>query len=157
MAVYMIRAGCSGPVKIGVAVDVEGRVAELQTAHHEELRLVRIIDGSFAEEVALHRHYASARIRGEWFEWSDDMLDIVPEITTPPTTKQPMAGTPDESAASLVQAIERYLAISGETATNLGRRVANDPSLVGNLRRGRSPTIRMAIRIMDAIQPKDAA
>ena len=43
--------------------------------------------------------------------------------------------------------IERFLCDSGMSATAFGRRVARDPRLVHDLRRGREPGPRMAARI----------
>jgi len=57
----------------------------------------------------------------------------------------------------LLKSIDAHLLATGKTETAFGVEVANDPSLVSDLRKGRSPRLRLAIRIMDAIQPKDAA
>ncbi len=45
MSVYFIRAGDNGPVKIGTAEDVAGRLRELQCGNHEDLRLLRVVEG----------------------------------------------------------------------------------------------------------------
>ena len=44
--------------------------------------------------------------------------------------------------------IENFLERSGFKATEFGRQAAGDPSLVLNLRRGRSPTLATADRIL---------
>jgi len=77
-AVYFIRAGETGPVKIGVAVNVSIRLASLQTANHEELFLLRSLSGTQQTEQWLHNHYANIRIRGEWFSYCDTMRTIAP-------------------------------------------------------------------------------
>jgi hypothetical protein len=74
MAVYMIRAGANGPVKIGFGTNATRRVDELQTGHAETLTVLRLIDGDRAFESALHRHFAPLRLRGEWFAYADEML-----------------------------------------------------------------------------------
>lgn len=79
MAVYFIRAGEDGPVKIGTAIDVAQRIAELQIAHYVELILVRTIPGNRAHERALHDRFEHLHIRGEWFHFHPDMLLAVPE------------------------------------------------------------------------------
>lgn len=79
MPVYFIRAGMSGPVKIGVADDVSERVAALQTAHYERLTIIRTVAGGPETERAFHDRYSRQRIRGEWFQYSDDMLAAAPE------------------------------------------------------------------------------
>jgi hypothetical protein len=79
MATYIIRAGLAGPVKIGKADDVEQRRDELQTAHHETLHVLRVIDTAFDAEKVFHERFATSRIRGEWFEFEEAMLTFVPE------------------------------------------------------------------------------
>ena len=61
--------------------------------------------------------------------------------------------------ADLVRAVDEHLERSGETATAFGRRVANDPRLVFQIREGRSPQLRLVERIIAATadQTKAAA
>lgn len=77
MAVYLIRAGQTGPAKIGWAVDPIQRTAEFQTGHYETLHLLKMWKGGRAEEDALHGRFAALWIRGEWFAFSRDMLGDV--------------------------------------------------------------------------------
>lgn len=74
MPVYFIQAGESGPVKIGSTVGmVEGRLASLQTAHHEKLRILRVLAESGRQvERKLHHIYRTRKVQGEWFRphWS---------------------------------------------------------------------------------------
>lgn len=65
--VYFMQATHGGPVKIGWAVDPAARLAELQTGHPDTLVIRRLVKGDRKLEAQLHRHYASARLRGEWF------------------------------------------------------------------------------------------
>jgi hypothetical protein len=83
MPTYILRVGESGPVKIGKAEDVEGRMAALQTAHHEPLNLLRIVDTHFDTEAAFHERFAAQRIRGEWFTFVAEMLTFVPTEPAP--------------------------------------------------------------------------
>ena len=53
----------------------------------------------------------------------------------------------------LLRTIERHLADSGETATAFGRRVANDGNLVPDLRAGRTPSLRLAAKLVQACEP----
>jgi hypothetical protein len=57
----------------------------------------------------------------------------------------------------LLRRIERHLQESGETPTAFGRRVAKDGNLIPDLRAGRSPTMRLAARIIDAMASQPAA
>lgn len=72
MYVYFIRAGNNGPIKIGVADNVEKRVETLQTGNAVELIVIAVIkcssrSAAFNKEAAFHKMFASKRIRGEWF------------------------------------------------------------------------------------------
>ena len=77
MAVYLIRAGMTGPVKIGLADDPIGRTRNLQVAHAEVLHLLRVWNGGPLEEKLLHNFFSASHIRGEWFEFSEQMLGDV--------------------------------------------------------------------------------
>ena len=73
MYLYLIRCGSRGPIKIGVAKNVENRMADLQIGNPYKLDLLAKIQcGSKAKaydlENRLHRVYARKRIRGEWFD-----------------------------------------------------------------------------------------
>lgn len=77
MAVYLIRCGEDGPVKIGSADAPQERLAALQTAHWQTLALVRVWQGGETEERKLHRKFSDLHIRGEWFHFSRQMLGDV--------------------------------------------------------------------------------
>ena len=65
--VYFIQAGEGGPIKIGYSSDPRVRAGDLQTAHHEQLRLLCTTPGDMALEAKLHKRFKRSRIRGEWF------------------------------------------------------------------------------------------
>jgi len=75
---YFLRAGDTDKVKIGWSEDAEARRLELQTAHWEVLRIVRLIEGPQAVERWLHRQFAAQRIHLEWFSFDPRMLTIEP-------------------------------------------------------------------------------
>jgi hypothetical protein len=52
----------------------------------------------------------------------------------------------------ILRKIEHYLQQSGMSATAFGRRVAHDPRLVHDLRRGRAPGQRLMRRIESFIE-----
>jgi hypothetical protein len=54
-----------------------------------------------------------------------------------------------------LDAIEGYLARTGTKPSKFGRQAAGDPSLVLSLRRGRSPTLATADRILAFIQRQE--
>jgi hypothetical protein len=66
--VYFIQGG-RGPIKIGYTrtLDVERRVAQLQTGCAYKLRILCVIAGSRSDERELHDMFAWDRMEGEWF------------------------------------------------------------------------------------------
>lgn len=85
MAVYFIRAGDDGPVKIGWALDVTLRIVELQCGNHLELHVIRTVDCLPSGERAAHRAFAGSRLRGEWFHFQPEMLSwSAPDGLPPP-------------------------------------------------------------------------
>ena len=73
MFVYFIQARNSkGPIKIGVAKDVERRLDSLQTANYQKLKIITVIlckseANAYEMEKKLHHRFREYRIRGEWF------------------------------------------------------------------------------------------
>lgn len=90
MAVYFIRAGENGPVKIGAAEDVAHRIANLQAGNPEPLKLLREIPGGRQTEAALHRRFRHLRIRSEWFEFHPDMLTCEVAVNERPAICMPL-------------------------------------------------------------------
>lgn len=86
MSVYFISNGAY--VKIGVARNPKKRLKALQTGNPHKLELMRVIKGGYAEEAALHGHFAHLRVEGEWFEYHQEMHDIDPKDAKPNETKR---------------------------------------------------------------------
>lgn len=85
-AVYIIRVGKNGPVKIGYVHNEEAiqlRLKDLQSANHEELHVIRVIRGAMNQtEKRIHQEFSSNRIRGEWFLFDKRMMTISkPQLT----------------------------------------------------------------------------
>lgn len=78
MPIYCVQAGTGGPVKIGVASDVRRRVTNLQSANHARLVLLAAFAGGREEECALHKRFATLRVRGEWF--AAEIQHLIDEI-----------------------------------------------------------------------------
>lgn len=113
MATYIIRAGEHGPVKIGRADDVPSRLADLQTGHHETLHVIRILDTPFDAEPILHARFAALRLRGEWFDFSPEMLSFVPEapdddLTVGDAMKRARNAAQEEASSLVLILRDRY-------------------------------------------------
>ena len=83
--IYFIRAGESGPIKIGFTTgQPEARITKLQTAHFERLRLLGSMPGTPMDERRLHVKFAAERLNGEWFLPSDALMNLIASITGSP-------------------------------------------------------------------------
>lgn len=67
-----------GPVKIGYTRRrVENRVAEGQTFSPTNIHVLVETPGTRRDEGQLHRYFAGARLKGEWFTYTEDLRDLV--------------------------------------------------------------------------------
>jgi hypothetical protein len=78
--VYFIGSE-DGPVKIGMAIDVEKRIKGLQTSHHAKLALLATTTGGREQEAAYHRQFAASRLHGEWFERTPELLAEIERLS----------------------------------------------------------------------------
>jgi len=53
--------------------------------------------------------------------------------------------------ASLLQSVERHLCLTGTSASGFGRKIAGDPRLVFDMRKGRRPKEEMQERLKEAV------
>lgn len=73
MFVYFVRAGNRGAIKIGIASNIERRMATMQTGNAFQLKLLATIpcDSRLEAENTekkIHKFFSKQRIRGEWFQ-----------------------------------------------------------------------------------------
>ncbi len=101
MSVYFIQAGEQGPVKNGLATDVERRCADLQTAHYQRLRVLRTLAGGHLVERWLHQRFKLLKIRGEWFRFSLEMIEICPPALASPAPR-PKRACREKGAIDLI-------------------------------------------------------
>lgn len=72
--IYFIQSRDAGPIKIGYTTDIKRRLSALQLAHPEKIKVLACTDGTRETEAELHKKFSSARIRGEWFKCTDDLI-----------------------------------------------------------------------------------
>ena len=74
--IYLIQAEGVGHVKIGFVTgnSASGRFAELQVGSSVPLRLLGTLPGGRDKERELHQRFKHARVRGEWFKPSRELL-----------------------------------------------------------------------------------
>lgn len=66
-SVYFIREHGTDRMKIGFSTQPHDRILALQTSSGARLELFAVIEGTMADEKALHERFARFRVRGEWF------------------------------------------------------------------------------------------
>jgi len=76
--VYFIQGEYGGPIKIGIANDIQSRLASHQTGSPVILRIVGISsNGGKKLESKLHKQFADIRLHGEWFEATPELLSYI--------------------------------------------------------------------------------
>lgn len=79
--VYFVQAGTHGPVKIGRAISPAKRLAELQTAHYSDLRIIyQTTENEIINESVLHGVFGPFNIRGEWFHPSPFIFEFIGDL-----------------------------------------------------------------------------
>jgi len=76
--IYFIQEGTEGPIKIGyTSKSVRTRMATLQTASAQKLRLLATAEGTQKDESMLHARFSACHIKGEWFKPSVDLMNYI--------------------------------------------------------------------------------
>ena len=76
---YLYLIKCQQFYKIGIANDVQSRLAQLSTGNPFELEVLAVYgyENANAVEAAIHQRYSDVRQRGEWFGLDDhDVIDF---------------------------------------------------------------------------------
>ncbi|MGL4444243.1 MAG: GIY-YIG nuclease family protein [Alsobacter sp.] len=72
---YFVRLGDDGPIKIGKTLDVDARVAKLQTSAPAPLKILAVADSNI--ETDCHRRFSDLRRHHEWFDPSEELLSFI--------------------------------------------------------------------------------
>lgn len=94
---YIIEAEGTGAIKIGKTTYLKDRVKALQAACPHRLTVLRII-GGMEHEGALHRELKKHRIRGEWYEKTPEVVEIINLYRRGDVNFQPIDRAPVEIA-----------------------------------------------------------
>lgn len=86
MSVYFVR--CGQHIKIGYSVDPKRRIRNLPYSvilpadfnHAAELEVLRVIDGGFDVESALHKRFHHLRVAGEWFNATPELIRDIEDL-----------------------------------------------------------------------------
>jgi hypothetical protein len=77
---YFISNGVH--VKIGKSTYPKERFKSLQTASFLPLQILAIVDGDIEQN--LHRRFEKYRVKGEWFELSNELREFIASLTPYP-------------------------------------------------------------------------
>lgn len=77
-----MQAGHCGLIKIGWSNDPVGRMGELASGSQEELRLLAVLPLGVTER-QVHDIFAKHRVRGEWFEPAQEIVDAIDRLFEP--------------------------------------------------------------------------
>lgn len=78
--IYFATAGDLDHVKIGFTTDLYSRVSTLSTGNREKMHIQESFYSYAEAEKVLHRHFAKDRLRGEWFNLTDDIEELWDDI-----------------------------------------------------------------------------
>lgn len=81
LCVYIIE--CQGLYKIGKTNDLKWRIGQLQGANPLDIRVAHVIytEKHSLVELALHSIFADNRVRGEWFQLSQNDLELIKSMS----------------------------------------------------------------------------
>ena len=78
--IYFVQAVQLKLIKIGFSSNVEKRVAALSTACPDELKILKVVRGGQEVEGQIHKKFSRDRVRGEWFNPSEDLLSYIESL-----------------------------------------------------------------------------
>lgn len=100
MSVYFIQNRDTGRVKIGFTNgDPRWRLSSMQSGCDSTLALLGAIPGTIADEQAWHAKFGVLRVRGEWFEGAEVLLQSIAAAVRTQTrtpTPHPEEGEPQD-------------------------------------------------------------
>lgn len=103
--IYFARVG--GFVKIGVTKNVESRMKALQTMNAAPAEFIGKIKGSPTLEGLLHSYLRGSKVKGEWFEYSKRIPEIIEELKE----RRYHIKTPDGTVHYNLRAASRHLSL----------------------------------------------
>lgn len=77
--IYFVTDGTA--IKIGFTKDVVKRIGQLQVPHASPLKCLGSISALRYHEKMLHGRFRHLRIKGEWFQLHDDIIELLDDFT----------------------------------------------------------------------------
>jgi hypothetical protein len=109
--IYLIQ-DADGLIKIGTTIRLSQRLKQLKSEHKQHLKVLGVVDGSYADEAVLHLRFAHSRVLGEWFQPTDELNDFIA------TDARPWDGS-DEKAPTAIIRVTQKVADDARTVANL--------------------------------------
>jgi hypothetical protein len=106
--VYFIQPVDGGPIKVGIAVDVEERLRKLQMGNWVRLRIIATCPGGRAQEKRLHKEWRKHRVHGEWFSPVREVMAWIAEYATPYVTRREAAAQAARERAREIERVARW-------------------------------------------------
>lgn len=134
---YLYLIKCQQFYKIGVAHDVEQRLAQLSTGNPFDLEVLAVYgyDNANTVETTLHQRFADFRRRGEWFELSNNDVAIFGQVC------QLLNGVVDEVMPTVAEeeiaVAEQEQELMGGVSWRLERRPDRNPPGFAVYKRGK--------------------
>lgn len=76
--IYFLLSEKLNSVKIGFTRNaVEERLMAANTWSPYDYDVLKVIKGTMLEEVQIHKRFVRYKIRGEWFEYSDEIKEFI--------------------------------------------------------------------------------
>ncbi len=100
--IYFIQGETTKLIKIGYSRNPIRRFKKLKRTNSEDLRLLRIIRGTRADEASLHNKFKSLRKHNEWFNPNREMINYMRE-------QDLITDIKEEGIKELSQKLESYM------------------------------------------------
>ncbi len=79
--IYFLLAEKHNAVKIGFTRgSIEKRLINGITWSPYDFDVLKVIEGTMLDEVALHKRFAQYKIKREWFEYSDELKEFIDNL-----------------------------------------------------------------------------
>lgn len=86
--VYFVQGEENGPIKIGASKNIIERFKKLSMAHPNAKILGYIKGGGLEKESKMHNKFYKFKMRGEWYEQTEELLQYIKENTIPFDNKE---------------------------------------------------------------------
>jgi len=80
LIIYLINVVGTNYYKIGVTQNINKRLIQLQTSNPMSLNLIHNFVGGYKTEFYLHKLFFNYQVKNEWFELSQDYVDLLTKI-----------------------------------------------------------------------------